>query len=334
MHPPKRPPLLNRRQLQLGLLGTAAGLAAVTPLARAQSWPGKPIRIIVNVPPGGAVDQIARAIGQPLQTALGQPVVVENRAGAGGLLGGELVAKSAPDGTTLLVSAGSMGAIAPHLYAKPPIDPQKDLVPIAGAARALLFLLIKPTLPVTDLKSFVAYLKANPGKLSYGSAGNGTSPHLAGEMFKSQAGVFAVHVPYRGAAPALQDLLAGQVDFVFDSGIGLEHVKTGRVKLLAVGNLTRSSQFPTTPTIQEAGMPGFDAGTTYGVYAPVGTPAEVVARLNQEINKALALRAVQERITALGAEPTPGSPADFAAVMQGDYRRFGQIVRERNIKSD
>jgi tripartite-type tricarboxylate transporter receptor subunit TctC len=250
------------------------------------AWPAKPIKVVVNFPPGGAADQIARAVSQPLQESLKQPVVIENRAGANGNVGGESVARAPADGYTLLMSSGGMVSVNPHLYSRMSFDPAKDLVPVAAAARVLVFLVVKPSLPPTNVREFISYLKANPGKLSYGSPGSGSSPHLAGEMFKSQAGVFALHVPYRGAAPALQDLLAGQIDYAFDPGIGLQQVRAGKLRLLAVGSPHRSSQFPDVPTLDEAGLRGFDADTVFGFYAPAGTPPEVVAQLNTQINHA------------------------------------------------
>src|SRR5688572_11394320 len=212
-----------------------AALCVVTGAAWSQPWPSKPLKIVVNFPPGGAADVIARAVAAPLSESLGQTVVVENRAGSGGNIGGDVVAKSAPDGYTLLMSSGGMVSVNPHIYSKMPFDPTKDLTPVAAAARVLVFLVVKPEYPASNAKAFLDDLKANPGKRSFGSPGNGSSPHLAGEMMKSQAGVFAVHVPYRGAAPALTDLLAGQLDFLFDPGIAIPHVKAGRLKMLAVG---------------------------------------------------------------------------------------------------
>jgi tripartite-type tricarboxylate transporter receptor subunit TctC len=309
-------------------------LSLAAPLASAQAWPSKPVRVIVNFPPGGAADQLARAIGVPLQEALGQPVVVENRAGANGNIGGEVVAKSPPDGHTLLMSSGGMVSVNPHIYPRMAFDPAKDLVPVAAAARVLVYLVAKPAVPANNIKDFIAYVKANPGKLSYGSPGSGSSPHLAGEMFKSQAGLFAVHVPYRGAAPALQDLLAGQLDFYFDPGIGLPHVKANRLKLLAVGSPKRSPMFPDVPTLDEVGLKGFDADTVFGFYAPAGTPPEIVSRLNREINRILGTQAVKDRILALGGEALPISPAEFAAKATEDSKRFGAIIKERKILAD
>ena len=321
----------SRRLMLRGLM--LCGLAFMG-LVQAQSWPQKPIRVIVNFPPGGAADQIARAVAQPLGEALGQSVVVENRGGANGNIGGEAVAKSAADGHTLLMSSGGMVSINPHLYNKMPFDPVKDLVPVAAAARVLVFLEVRPSLPINDFKTFLDYIKANPGKLSFGSPGNGSSPHLAAEMMKAQSNTFAVHVPYRGAAPAMQDLLAGQIDFMFDPGIGLQHVRSGKLKMLAVGSPKRSPLFPDVPTLDELGLKGFDADSWFGFYAPAGTPVEVVQRLNREINAALATPAVKDRIQALGGIPAPMSAADFGQNAKTDSERFGQLIKTRNIRGD
>jgi tripartite-type tricarboxylate transporter receptor subunit TctC len=323
---------LTRRRLALAACLLFMGLAA--PMAFAQAWPSKPVKVIVNFPPGGAADQLARAIGLPLQEALGQPVVVENRAGANGNIGGEVVAKSPGDGYTLLMSSGGMVSVNPHIYPRMAFDPAKDLVPVAAAARVLVYLVVKPSIPADNIKDFIAYVKAHPGKLSYGSPGSGSSPHLAGEMFKSQAGLFAVHVPYRGAAPALQDLLAGQLDYYFDPGIGLQQVKAGKLKLLAVGSPKRSPMFPDVPTLDEVGLKDFDADTVFGFYAPAGTPADVVMRLNRDINRILGTQAVKDRILAMGGEALPLSPAEFGAKATEDSRRFSAIIKERNIRAE
>lgn len=316
------------------LLALALIAASLFSAAQAQTWPTKPVKVIVNFPPGGAADQLARAIGVPLAEALGQPVVVENRSGANGNIGGEAVAKAPADGYTLLMSSGGMVSVNPHLYPKMSFNPAKDLVPVAAAARVLVFLEVKPSLPVNNVKEFLAYLKANPGKLSFGSPGNGSSPHLAAEMLKAQTNSFAVHVPYRGAAPAMQDLLGGQLDFMFDPGIGLQHVKAGKLKLLAVGSAKRSPLFPDVPTLDEVGLKNFDADTWFGFYAPAGTPPAVVSRLNQEINKILATQPVKDRIMAIGGIPAPMSPSDFNMRAAIDGARFGALIKARNIKGD
>jgi len=318
-----------------------AGSAAVAALlalgaqgaALAQAWPDKPLKVVVGFPPGGAADQIARLVSTPLAAALGQPVVVENRAGANGNIAGESVVKSPADGYTLLMSSGGMVSVNPHI-SRMSFDPVKDLTPVASAARVLVYLMARPTIEAKNVQELIAYAKANPGRLTYGSAGNGSSPHLAGEMLKSQAGIFTVHVPYRGAAPALSDLIGGQIDYYFDPGIGLANAKAGRTKLLAVGSLKRSPLFPDVPTLDEVGLKGFDADTVFGFYAPAGTPPAVITRLNTEINKVLATAAVKDRITALGGEALPLTPAEFGQRGLEDSKRFGAIIRERKITAD
>ena len=305
-----------------------------TSAALAQSYPSAPIRVIVSFPPGGAADQIARAVSTPLSEALGQPVIVENRAGANGNIAADAVAKSSADGYTLLMSSGGTVSINPHLYAKMSFDPVKDLTPVAAAARVLVFLEINPKLPVTTAQEFLAYMKANPDKLSYGSPGSGSSPHLAGEMMKAMGGVSATHVPYKGAAPAMADLLGGQIDFMFDPGIGLQNVRAGKLKMLAVGSPKRSPAFPDVPTMDEAGLAGFDADSWFGFYAPAATPPAVIARLNGEINKILSSKAFADRMTALGAIAAPSTPAEFAARASSDNARFGALIRSAGIKGD
>nr|WP_246012886.1 tripartite tricarboxylate transporter substrate binding protein [Pigmentiphaga humi] len=302
--------------------------------ASAQAWPSKPVKVVVNFPPGGAADQIARAITGPLQEVLGQPVVVENKGGAGGNIGGEAVARAAPDGYTLLMSSGGMVSVNPYIYPKMSFDPAKDLTPVAAAAKVKVFLVVKPDKMPGDVKAFIARLKADPGKITYGTPGNGSSPHLAAEMFQAQAGVSAVHVPYRGAAPALVDLLAGQIDFAFDPGIAMQHVQSGKLNMLAVGSMTRSPLFPNVPTLDEAGLKGFDADTVFGFYAPTGTPKEIVTRLNTEINKIIGTPAFRERIVAMGGDPSPMTPEQFHERAEYDAKRFGAIIRARNIVGD
>ncbi len=321
---------------RLSMLAASAALcAALAAPAAAQDWPAaKPVKVVVNFPAGGAADTLARAITQPLQEALGQTIVVENRGGSGGNIGGDYVAKSDADGYTLLMTSGGMVSVNPFIYSKMSFDPVKDLTPVAAAARVLVFLVTKPEFPANNAKEFIAYLKANPGKTTFGSPGNGSSPHLAGEMFKSMTGTYALHVPYRGAAPALVDLLGGQVQFNFDPGIGIPHVKAGRLKMLAVGSMERSPLFPDVPTLNEAGLKGFDADTVFGFYAPTGTPKAVIDRLNREINKILATPAVRERIISIGGVPAPMTPAQFDAKAAEDAKRFGAIIRERKISGD
>ncbi len=323
----------NRRTI-VGAALMASGLSLFGLSAHAQAWPAKPIKVIVNFPPGGAADQLARMVGQPLSEALGQPVAIENRGGAGGNIGGDAVAKSAADGYTFLMSSGGMVSINPHLYARMPFDPAKDLRPVASVARIAVYLVTKPDLPAKNVAEFVAYLKANPGRVSFGSPGNGSSPHLAAETLKSMTNTYAVHVPYRGGGPALQDLLGGQFDFWFDPGVGLPHVRTGKLKLLAVGSPKRSPLFPDVPTLDEAGLKGFDADSYFGFYAPAGTPDALVTRVNAEVNKILATASIRERIVALGGEAAPMTPADFGARAAVDSTRFGGLIKSRGIKGD
>ena len=327
------PLIPGRRRLVQAAAASLCALAFAG-AAQAQAWPSKPIKIVVGFAPGGTTDVMARVMAQSLSEALGQPVVVDNKPGAGSSIAADIVAKAPADGYTLLMGSGGMVSVNPHIYATMPFDPVKDLTPVASAARVLVYLMARPTLEVKDASDFLAHVKARPGKLSYGSAGNGSSPHLAGEMMKSQAGLFAVHVPYRGAAPALNDLMAGQIDFYFDPGIGLQAAKAGRTKLLAVGSLKRSPLFPDVPTLDEVGLKGFDADSVFGFYAPAQTPPAVVARLNTEINRILGTQAVRDRITNLGGEALPLTPAAFGAKSLDDSRRFGAIIKERAIKGD
>ncbi len=319
-----------------GVLAAALAACALPGAGFAQAaYPAKPVRVIVSFAPGGAADTIARAVADPLAQALGQPVIVENRAGANGNIAGDYVTKQPADGYTLLMSSGGTVSINPHLYEKMPFDPTKDLVPVAAAARVLVYLEVNPQkVPVKDAKEFIDYLKANPGKLSYGSPGNGSSPHLAAEALKAQLNAFATHIPYRGAAPAIQDLLGGQTDFMFDPGVGLQHVKTGKLKLLAVGSPKRSPQYPDVPTLDEVGLKNFDADTWFGFYAPSATPPAVVTKLNTEINKILRSPGFQQRMAAIGAIPAPMSAADFGARAQIDSVRYGALIRARNIRGD
>jgi tripartite-type tricarboxylate transporter receptor subunit TctC len=269
-----------------------------------------------------------------LSEALGQPVIIENRAGANGNVAADTVAKAPADGYTLLVSTTGIESVNPFLFAKMPYDPGKDLAHVAALGRIQLFLVTRPSLPVKDTKEFVAFAKANPGKLSYGSAGAGSTPHLAGELFKQQAGFYATHIPYRGAAPALQDLLASQLDYYFDPGISFPHVRTGKLKMLAVASNKRSALFPDVPTLGEVGYKGVEADTWFGVYAPAGVPADVIARLNRDINKALAVANVKARFLDVGGEATPMSPAEFKGIAQAETKVFSALIKERGIKME
>jgi tripartite-type tricarboxylate transporter receptor subunit TctC len=311
----------------------AVGVGTGT-LGYSQNWPAQPIKIVVNFAPGGAADQLARVITPQLHEALKQPVIVENKTGAGGNLGGLQVAKSPADGYTLLMSSGGMISINPHIYPKMPFDPAKDLVPVASIARVPFYLVVRADGPIKDYKGLIAELKARPGKISFGSPGNGSSPHLAAEMLKSETGTFAVHVPYRGAAPALSDLLGGQIDFLFDPGIAIQHVKSGKLRMIAVGSPKRAPQMPDVPTLDELGLKGFDADAVFGLYAPAGTPQAVIDRLNAEVNRVLNSPATKAKIVALGNLPQPLTPREFGLKGAADSQRFGALIRARGIQGD
>jgi len=309
----------------------AAALCLSLP-AYSQTYPSKPLRIVVNFPPGGAADQIGRGLGAKLQEALSQPVVVENRPGANGNIGVVEVAKTAPDGHTLLMSSGGAITTNPHLFAKLAVDPMKELEPVAPAAIVSVFLEVKPAIPAQTLQEFITHARANPGKLNYGSPGNGSSPHLAGEMFNKAAKVKTTHVPYKGAGPAMTDLLGGQLDFMFDPGIGLQHVKAGKLRLLAVGSPKRHPAYPDVPTVGEIVGEAFDADTVFGIFVPAGTPKEIVARLNREISAALQSAELRSRISAIGAQELILAPDAFAARLRAEHERMGTLVRETGLR--
>ena len=321
----------TRRRTGLALL---ASLLLAAPAWAQPAWPAKPIRLVVNFAPGGAADVIARALGPQLSQALQQPVIIDNKPGAGGNLGSGEVAKSPNDGYTLLMSSGGAITINPLIYGNMGFNPEKDLVSVAAVSRVLVFLEANPSLPVTNVQEFIAYARANPGKLSFGSPGQGSSPHLAGEMLKRMAKIDATHVPYKGAGPALTDVLGGQLQFWFDPGPGLKHVKDGKLKLLAVGSSKRSPMFPEVPTLAEAGLTSFDADSLFGIYAPAGTPPAVVTRLHAEINKALQVAAVTDAIKLLGAEPAPMSREEFLERHVRERERFGGLVKDLGLKVD
>jgi tripartite-type tricarboxylate transporter receptor subunit TctC len=302
--------------------------------AAAQAYPAKPVRMVVNFPPGGAADQLGRAVGAKLQESLGQPFVVENRPGANGSIGAAEVSKSAPDGHTVLMSSGGAIALNGLLYANLGYDPMKTLEPVAPVASVSVFLEIKPAIPANTLAEFIAHLRANPGKLNYGSPGNGSSPHLAGEMFNRAAKVKTTHVPYKGAAPALTDLLAGQLDFMFDPGIGLQHAKAGKLKLLAVGSPRRHPAYPDVPTVAEVVGAEFDADTVFGIYAPAGTPKDVVAKLNGEIGKAMQSADLKARAGAIAAQEMVLTPEAFAARLRAEHERMRALVQATGLRAD
>ena len=318
----------------LAALFAALSLAASGP-ALAQAYPAKPIRLVIPFPPGGPLDLAGRAIGQKMQEDWGQPVVVENKPGAGGNIGADAVAKSAPDGYTLVMGALSTHAVNPHLFAKMPYDALKDFAPVSMVAITPNVLVVNPSVPANNVRELVALAKASPGKLSFASGSNGSAGHLAGELFKTLAGIDIVHVPYKGGAPAMQDLLGGQVQFMFDNlANSTQQLKAGKLKAFAVTTAKRSALAPELPTMAEVGVPGFDISTWYGIMAPAGTPPEVVRKLNAEIVKILASDDMRERLKAQGAEPAPMTPEEFTAFIRAEWNKYAKIVKDSGAKVD
>jgi tripartite-type tricarboxylate transporter receptor subunit TctC len=313
---------------------------AVLAPAQAQTWPSKPVRIVVPFPPGGTTDIVARSIGVELQRMWQHAVVIENRPGAGGNIGADLVAKAAPDGYTLLMGTVGTHAINKALFeqngAKMPFDPAKDFVPITLAAGVPNVMVINPKLPVNTVAEFIAYAKARPGQLNMASSGNGTSIHLSGELFKTVTGVYMVHFPYRGSAPAITDLIAGNMNVMFDNlPSALPHIKSGRLKALAVTSRTRSPALPDVPTIEEAaGLKGFDASSWFGLFAPAGTLRAIIDRIQADVAKALAQPEVRERFIAQGADPGGNTPDQFAAFIRAETDKWTRVVKFSNAKVD
>ena len=322
---------MKRRSLSLAL-----PLLALTPGAWAQSWPSRPIRLVVPFPAGGATDLLARAIAQGVGNGFGQPIVVDNRPGAGGTLGSAEVAKAQPDGHTLLMCTSSTHSIAPHLNPNLPYKVEADFTPVAQVANATNIVLVPKDLPVASIKELIAYAKARPGQLNYASSGNGTIVNLTAEAFKAQAGVFIVHIRYRGTALAIPDLVSGKVQLLFDSIVsGLPHVKDGKLKALAVTSAKRSPLVPDLPTVAESGLPGFESDTWFGVYGPKGLSADITNRIAAELQRALQKTDVAERLARLGAEPVSNAgPAQFAAMVKADSARWATLIRERKITAD
>ena len=310
-------------------------LMLVAALSSAQTYPTKPIRLVVPFPPGGATDILARDVAQKLTEAWGQSVIVDNRPGAGGNIGSELVAKSAPDGYTLEMGTVGTHAINASLYAKMPYDHVKDFTPVILVAGVPNVLVVTPSLPVSSVAELIAYAKANPGKLNFASSGNGTSIHLSGELFKVMAGVQMTHIPYKGSAPALQDLIAGQVQLMFDNlPPSLPQIKAGKLRALAVTSLARAPALPDVPTLAESGLPGFEASSWFGILAPAGTPAPIVAKLNAEVAKWLATPEAKEKLLKQGANPAGGTPEDFAKHIAAETAKWAKVVKDSGAKID
>ncbi len=320
----------------------ALALVVGAPAALAQgsaAWPSKPVRIVVPFTPGGTTDILARALAPELGKAFGQTFIVENRPGAGGNIGADVVAKAAPDGYALVMGTVGTHAINPSLYPKMPYDAMKDFAPITLVAGVPNVLVVNPAKAaaegIKDVRSLIAYARAHPGKLNMASSGNGTSIHLSGELFKTLTGTYMVHFPYRGSGPALLDLIGGTMDLMFDNlPSALPQIKSGKLVALGVTSSQRSAVLPDVPTIAEAGVPGFEASSWFGLLAPAGTPPEIVNRIQQETAKALASPALKERLLAQGAIPSGMAPAEFGRFIAAEAKKWAQVVKASGAKID
>lgn len=315
------------------LLATGASVSAQTASSGSgQAWPVKPVRMVVGYPAGGSVDIVARLVGQKLGETLGQTFVIENRSGAAGNIGTEYVARAAPDGYTLLMASSPALASNIHLYAKLPFDPVKDFAPIILIVNQPNVLVLHPSVPATSVKEFIALAKARPGAMTFGSSGVGASQHMAAEMFMSMTGVNMVHVPYKGGAPALIDLVGGQIDVMFETApTAIPYVKSGKLKGLAVTTMQRSGMLPNVPTLNEAGLKGFEFRGWIGLLAPAAVPKDIVTRLNAEIQKYLTTGDLKGKLMEYGLDVAGGTPEQFAAFMREDSARYGKIVKAAKI---
>jgi tripartite-type tricarboxylate transporter receptor subunit TctC len=324
----------NRLRLFACLLPLSLFLTAALPV-HAQTYPTKTVRLVVPFPPGGSLDIAGRLIAQKLTEMWGQTVVVENKPGAGGNIGADFVAKSPPDGYTILLGALSTHAVNPNLYKSMPYDAAKDFAPITLIAVTPNVLVVNASSPVNSAREFIAYAKANPGKLAFGSGSNGSAGHLAGELFKVETGTDAVHVPFKGGAPATQALLAGDTQFMFDNlANAMAQVKAGKLKALAVTTAQRSPLVPDLPTMAEAGLPGFDISTWYGLFAPAGTPPAIVAKWNADVTRILNSPDIRAKLVADGAEPSPNTPEQFAQMIARELTKYARIVKVSGAKVD
>jgi tripartite-type tricarboxylate transporter receptor subunit TctC len=299
------------------------------------AYPDKPIKIIVPFSPGGATDMLARTVGQKLTASWGQPVIIENRPGAGGNIGAEAGAKAAPDGYTLTLCAAGFMAVNPHIYPKLSYDSIKDFAPVTQLVNAPLLLVVHPSVPVNNFKEFVQLVKSQPGKITIGNGGTGTAQHLGGEYLDMTANMKSLHIPYKGSAPATSDLIGGQTQAMFDNMVTLiPHIKAGKLKPLAVTSLTRVAILPDVPTVSESGLAGFETGTWYGIVAPAGTPKDVVKKLQAEIARILATPDVNEKLVQQGLQPVGNTPEQFAKFIEAERIKAGKIVKAANIKID
>jgi tripartite-type tricarboxylate transporter receptor subunit TctC len=329
----------NRRAV-FAVCASAAAFLIAMPVAAQNSWPTKPVRIVVPFAPGGTTDILARAVAPELSLAFGQQFIVDNRAGAGGNVGADIVAKAPADGYTLLMGTVGTHGINKALYAKMPFDPQKDFAPVtlvAGVPNVMVMNAERAkVLGINSVADFIKYAKANPGKLNMASSGNGTSIHLAGELFKSMTGIFMTHIPYRGSGPALLDLMGGSMDVMFDNlPSSMPLIKGGKLKALAVTSAQRSTAMPDLPTIEEAAkLKGFEASSWFGLLAPAGTPPDIINRIQQEVAKSLNTPAIKEKMLAQGAIPSGNTPAEFARLIDSEIRKWAQVVKASGAKVD
>jgi tripartite-type tricarboxylate transporter receptor subunit TctC len=321
-----------------GLVLAQAGASVCAqsgPAAGAGGWPDRPVRIIVPFPPGGAIDALGRLLAQHFSQAWGQPVVVENRAGAGGLIGTEAAARAAPDGLTLAMGAVSTHAINPAIHRRMPYEPLRDFAPVAPVAIVPNLLVVHPGLGVGSVAELVALAQSRPGQLAYASAGAGTTLHVSCELFRSLTKTDLIHVPYKGSGPAVTDVVGGRVPVMCDSITSAQpHVRAGRLRALGVTSTTRSATMPEVPTLAEAGVPGYEMNPWFGLFAPAGTPAAIVARINAEVMRTLARTDVRERLAGMGAEPMSGTPEQFTAMIRADLDKWGRLVRSAGITAD
>lgn len=320
--------------ISLFALVLAAAATFIAPAALAQDYPSKPIRMVLPFPPGGVTDLLARALAEKLAPRLGQPVIVDNKPGAGTVLASDFVARAPADGYTLLMAASSLGT-APLIYEKVNYDAIKSFAPVTQVASVVHVVVVNPALPVKSVKELIAYAKANPGKLNYSSTGAGTSTHLEGELLKSMAGVYMVHIPYRGSGPALVDLISGQVSVMIDAlGSSGPFIKAGKLRALAVTTVKRSQSIPELPTVAESGVPGYEAMPWLGLVAPAGTPQPVVDRIHREVAKVLEDSELRERFKGWGLDIIGNTPAEFTSFLRRDVDQWARVIKSANIKAD
>ena len=319
-----------KRHFLVWVLGI--NFALMTGWVGAQTYPAKPVRLVVPFPAGGATDILARTISQKAPEKLGQQIVIDNRPGAGGTIGSDHVAKSAPDGYSLLIATGSTHSIGPIINPKIPYNVERDFAPVVYVAKTSSVLVVPASLPVKNLAEFIALAKSKPGQLNYGSSGNGTNSHLSGELFKAQAGVFLTHIPYRGTGLVFTDMMSGQVHMLMDNYVTAQsNIKEGKLRVLGVTSPQRLPFLPEVPTLNEQGLKGFDVSNWFGIYAPKGTPGELIAKVNSAFNQALQEPEMQKRLAILGATPTGSTPEQMGKMVADDTAKWAKLIRERKI---